>query len=153
VYFILTAAAHSLSSAFHIAEPLLEPTGRKALLTVTERWTTSELNTGAVPLLGLVLWNRILWTGFGIGLLTFAIARYPRREPAGHRQSAGKPVSDGPAVFSRLPIVPFGGAGLKEQLLSCIRLEVRAALRGWTFPILALLVAAACVLVQIYSNQ
>jgi hypothetical protein len=152
-YFILAIAANSLSSAIHIAEPLLEPTGLKALLTVTGRWTTSEVNTKAVPLLGWVAWNRLLWTGIGIGLLTFAIALYPRREPARQRQRASKPVSDGPAVFSRLPIVPIGGAGLKEQVLSCIRLEVRRALRNWTFPLLALLVAAACVLVLIYPNQ
>ena len=50
---------------------LLDPFGQNAAAFETRYWTITEQNIQQVPIFGMVLWNRILWTS--IGLMVFGI--------------------------------------------------------------------------------
>src|SRR5688572_26354165 len=46
---------------------LVDPLGIVAFSQVTQYWTAMEKNTMLVPFSGLMMWNRILWTGLATG--------------------------------------------------------------------------------------
>jgi ABC-2 type transport system permease protein len=50
---------------------LLDSSGLTALGVLTQYWSVTEQNTRQIPLEGLFLWNRLLWTG--VGVLTLAL--------------------------------------------------------------------------------
>ena len=50
---------------------LLDPFGQNAVAFETRYWTISEQNVRQIPVLGIVLWNRLLWTT--LGLLLFGL--------------------------------------------------------------------------------
>lgn len=55
---------------------LLDPLGFRAIDQATRYWTVAERNTGLIPLEGVLLHNRLLWLGVGLGLLAFTFWRY-----------------------------------------------------------------------------
>lgn len=48
---------------------LFDPFGLASLGTVTRYWTLAEKNSQLLPLTGALLYNRLLWTGLGFGIL------------------------------------------------------------------------------------
>ncbi|MFT6205184.1 MAG: ABC-type transport system involved in multi-copper enzyme maturation permease subunit [Spirosomataceae bacterium] len=48
---------------------LLDPFGLQAFSTYTEYWTPAQKNTQLIPLDGVLLWNRLIWCGFGLLVL------------------------------------------------------------------------------------
>ncbi|MGK2962979.1 MAG: hypothetical protein ACSLFK_12655 [Gemmatimonadaceae bacterium] len=63
---------------------LAEPFGGAVLQVVTSTWSPSEKNTRAIPLLGLLLVHRLVWTAVALGLLVFVWRKFkpvetPRR--------------------------------------------------------------------------
>ena len=61
---------------------LLDPFGLIASDRVTEYWTVSERNARRVPLQGMLLWNRLLWTAVGAALLALTFWRFSFTEAA-----------------------------------------------------------------------
>ncbi len=61
----------------------LDPFGASAVNLATRYWTVAEKNTALPPLSGLLLWNRLLWSGVGLGVLALSFATF--------RTSAGAP--------------------------------------------------------------
>jgi hypothetical protein len=55
---------------------LVDPFGMNASRLVTEYWTVAEKNTLRVPLTGVFLANRLLWSGVGLALLAFTYVRF-----------------------------------------------------------------------------
>ncbi|HEV7668503.1 MAG TPA: M1 family aminopeptidase [Thermoanaerobaculia bacterium] len=62
---------------------LLDPFGATAINVATRYWTVTEKNTALPPLSGLLLWNRLIWTGVGGAVLALSFATF--------RASAGAP--------------------------------------------------------------
>src|ERR1019366_7131506 len=62
---------------------LLDPFGGGAAERLTEYWTIAEKNTRLVPLTGVFLWNRVLWTGVGLAFLVLTYVRFSFSAPAG----------------------------------------------------------------------
>lgn len=62
---------------------LLDPFGATAIDYATRYWTVAEKNTVLPPLSGLLLWNRLIWTGVGLIVLSVSFATF--------RTSAGAP--------------------------------------------------------------
>jgi ABC-2 type transport system permease protein len=71
---------------------LLDPFGLIAAGNVTEYWSISEKNSLLVPLQGVYLWNRLLWSVLGLGFLMITFLRF--------RMS---PVSDSKGKMVQLP--------------------------------------------------
>lgn len=55
---------------------LLEPFGEQALNKITKFWSPSEQNTLAIPFEGVLLYNRLLWLGIGIGITLLTFLRF-----------------------------------------------------------------------------
>ncbi|MDN3706369.1 M1 family aminopeptidase [Myroides ceti] len=49
---------------------LIEPFGSEALMYVTKYWTIEEQNTKSIPLSGVILYNRLIWMGVSLLVLT-----------------------------------------------------------------------------------
>lgn len=57
---------------------LLDPTGFHALHEISRHWTIESRNSAALPLQGILLWNRLLWLGASAVVLTWAWTRFDR---------------------------------------------------------------------------
>jgi ABC-2 type transport system permease protein len=55
---------------------ILEPFGEQALNKVTKYWSPEEQNTLAIPFEGVLLYNRLLWLGIGMGITALAYFRF-----------------------------------------------------------------------------
>lgn len=55
---------------------LLDPIGTQSFEEITRYWTPAEKNTNLMPIGGLVLMNRLLWTAFGLIILGIAFWRF-----------------------------------------------------------------------------
>lgn len=55
---------------------LIDPLGFRAIDLATRYWTVAERNTSLIPLDGVLLYNRVLWLGVGLGLLAFTFWRF-----------------------------------------------------------------------------
>jgi ABC-2 type transport system permease protein len=55
---------------------LIDPLGFRATDLATRYWTAAERNTNLIPLEGVLLENRLLWLGVGLGLLAFTFWRF-----------------------------------------------------------------------------
>ena len=101
---------------FDTAAALSDPFGLSALTIVTKYWTAAERNTQLPPMSGLLLANRLLWTGVALAL--FAIAyrrfRFEQRSPARSRATA-------PEVSDAGDARPAAPAGTKLRPLPDVR--------------------------------
>lgn len=88
---------------------LLDPFGARAVSIVTEYWTVSERNTRALPLGGVLLWNRLLWSGVaalicGLCYWRFSFATFAQ-EPVARGKKARRSDEDLPVSPVHVPVV------------------------------------------------
>ncbi|UCG31042.1 MAG: ABC transporter permease [candidate division WOR-3 bacterium] len=55
---------------------IIDPFGANTARYITEYWSVAEKNTLLMPLSGVVLWNRVLWSAIGVAMLVFAYVRF-----------------------------------------------------------------------------
>jgi ABC-2 type transport system permease protein len=55
---------------------VLEPFGEQALNKVTKYWSPAEQNTLPIPFEGVLLYNRLLWFGIGLGITILTYVRF-----------------------------------------------------------------------------
>lgn len=55
---------------------LFEPFGELAFNNVTEYWSPAEQNSLSIPLSGVLLFNRLLWLGIGVGITFYTYYRF-----------------------------------------------------------------------------
>lgn len=81
-----------------------DPFGLSALSITTRYWTAAERNTLLPPLEGLLLANRLLWSGLALALLAFTVWRFRFADP-GAAGGAARPMA---AEAPRPPVRPLG---------------------------------------------
>lgn len=125
---------------------LMDPFGQNAVAYETRYWTLSDQNVGQIPVFGMVLWNRILWTILGLPVLGIFYKKFQlEQEPFGFwpeiRKSRGqesKPFSgkSQPTYQRReVSIETTFGSQLKAMLkLSLI--DFRFIIKNWLFHVL-----------------
>ncbi len=64
LYFISIALSNDIDNRFLPA--LFDPFAIRAISYTTQYWTVSEKNTLYIPLSGVILYNRLLWSGLGL---------------------------------------------------------------------------------------
>ena len=85
------------------AAGLLDPFGFLAFDLLTRYWTPAERNVELVPLSGVLLANRALWTFVGAVLLAFTAGRF---RTTVDEQKRGRPANDeAPAAAGPVPVV------------------------------------------------
>jgi ABC-2 type transport system permease protein len=125
---------------------LIDPFGMAAGGVATEFWTPAEKNARLIPLVGATLWNRVLWSGLGLGVLAFAWWRFSFSALAvrsANKQQAAARSEVEPPPAAMAPPAPaareFSTRHNLSQLLSLTRLEVAGIVKNLYFLVIVLL--------------
>ncbi|HSI49737.1 MAG TPA: M1 family aminopeptidase [Ideonella sp.] len=116
---------------------LSDPFGLTALRIVTKYWTAAERNTRLPEITGLLLANRVLWTGIALALFAGAWWRF-RFEVRGSK-AAPKPARAGTAPVARsgpLPMPRSDAATRRAQFAALARFDMAFVFRSPTFFVL-----------------
>ncbi|MBX3146626.1 MAG: hypothetical protein KF785_07605 [Gemmatimonadales bacterium] len=118
---------------------LLEPFGLQAFGWLTRYWTVAERNTLPVPLSGIILSNRLLWTGIAAAIvaITFAVFRFRSAPPTLRRsrklvEESGEAFSGG-AVLTASARQQYGASAWLRQWFSTTRLSFWSIVRQVPF--------------------
>jgi ABC-2 type transport system permease protein len=132
---------------------LLDPFGVFAFLLDTDKWTTAERATRQLPLDGMLMWNRLLWIGIGLVLLSLSFALFSARERRPLMVRVNAPLGATPRLSLERPAITAGHVNAWDQLVLRTRHETRSILRSWTFIVLLILglLAASGVLFVLYA--
>ncbi|MDT9598607.1 ABC transporter permease/M1 family aminopeptidase [Sphingosinicella rhizophila] len=122
---------------------MADPFGLSAYALATQYWTATERNSMVPALEGLLLWNRMLWFGAGVGLLFFAYAYFrPEGKARATARADGETTQDVPPPQASGPpsAPPIGrSAAAWAQLLCRTRFELMQVFRSPAFAVLLLL--------------
>jgi ABC-2 type transport system permease protein len=145
---------------FETAMAWAEPFGSGAYSMVTKYWTAAERNTLNAPLEGVLLWNRVIWTAVGVGLL---VAAYGLYRPAASGSKASKQLklrnltdfdlSPPPAPLDRLPDPRHGFASAWVQLVSRTLFEMKLIFTSPAFVVLLKLAFGFALAVLFFTGE
>ncbi|HYH09571.1 MAG TPA: M1 family aminopeptidase [Thermoanaerobaculia bacterium] len=125
---------------------LLDPFGFAAFQISTRYWTVFQRNTQVLPLEGVYLWNRILWTAVALLILGFAVWRFKfttgtrkTRKKAGKRNTKLveelQPIQRITLTLPK-PAQTFGGMASVRQFLARVKLEAAMIFKSIPFVIM-----------------
>lgn len=116
---------------------LADPFGVAALSIVTKYWTAADRNTLLPPMTGLLLANRLLWTGLAV--VCFAIAwkrfRFETTTRAG-RAAPAEAAAPANAAAGPLPLPRRDAATARAQLAALARFDMAFVFRSPAFFVL-----------------
>ncbi|HEV8375425.1 MAG TPA: M1 family aminopeptidase [Candidatus Polarisedimenticolia bacterium] len=127
---------------------LVDPYGFGAFELVTRYWTVIEKNTGAMPLRGILLQNRLIWMGVAVAFLVFTWARFRfttggsggtrRKRRVIRWEAAGSEPGANPLPAAPLPVSAqrFDRGASWKQFWRQTRIETLGALRGAPFQVM-----------------
>lgn len=126
---------------------LFDPFGQNAVAYETRFWTISEQNIRQIPVLGVVLWNRLLWATLGILLFGLFYKRFQLEQetfrllPNIDKGKAGKrPVSNpiqSTIKYAKVSI-NFSFLHQAKAMLKLSAIDFRFMIKNWLFQILVL---------------
>jgi ABC-2 type transport system permease protein len=126
---------------FDTAAALADPFGLSALSITTKYWTAAERNTMMPPLSGILLANRLLWSGIALALFVVAYRRFrfeqhsgPARATRPEVPAAGPPA--GATAATRLPAPRSDAATRWAQLWRLARFDMAFVFRSPAFFVL-----------------
>ncbi|MFN3668834.1 MAG: ABC transporter permease/M1 family aminopeptidase [Brevundimonas sp.] len=143
---------------FETAMAWLEPFGSGAYGLATKYWTAAERNTINAPLEGVLLWNRLIWTGVGALLLASAYALY-RPSPRGaklKKQERLKALVEKDVVVAPVGALPrpaYGFASGLTQLWSRAVFETVLVFKSPAYVVLVLLALAFAVATLFFTGE
>lgn len=122
---------------------LADPFGFVTYGEMTRYWTPFELNKQVVPLEGLLLQNRLIWIGVGVGLLAFnglvfSFRKKARRKLFGRRiKGAGQAAPFIPSRIALPSIATQSGSSVEwQQFAARVSFEIRGIVKSTAFWIL-----------------
>ena len=116
---------------------LTDPFGLSALGIVTKYWTATDRNTKLPPLTGLLLTNRLLWTGIAAVLFGVAWRIFRFETRAGSGKAVKEEVEAPPAARSgALPMPQRGFSTGLTQLVALARFDMGFVFRSPAFFVL-----------------
>jgi ABC-type transport system involved in multi-copper enzyme maturation permease subunit len=131
---------------------LLDPFGVRVLKQLTRYFSADQLNNELPPLSGLLLANRLLWTGVALAMFGATLALFkPQRAGTGRRlfgKAPAQAIADAaPACMQRVPAVRrvtprFDAWTAAAQAWHLLRFDVRAVMRSVPFLVMLLLAIA-----------
>jgi aminopeptidase N len=164
-FFILYFVASSLAAQQPQLETALsyaDPFGGTAYGVATEYWTAAERNAGNPPLLGALLFNRLLWIAIGVLFIALAYSRY-RFADAGMSASKQKkqkldaaPAPEQPAraqTTGRLPDGQPGSGAAWAQLIARTRFEMGQIFKSPAYLVLLLLAICMTFMMTYFQNE
>jgi ABC-type transport system involved in multi-copper enzyme maturation permease subunit len=131
---------------------LLDPFGVRVLSQLMRYFSGAQLNTELPPLGGLLLANRLLWTGAALAMFGATVALFkPQRAGTGRRLFGKAPAqatpAAAPAPARRMQAVRriaprFDASSVAAQAWHLLRFEVRGVMRSLPFLVMLLLAIA-----------
>lgn len=118
---------------------LLDPFGETAFRLVTRYWTVEEKNSALLPIGGVLLWNRILWTAVSAGIFVLCARRFSFTDRKAGRVAVKDPDVAPAPVQVELPQVRREH-GLRAHWRQYRRIawgDLRGMLKGTAFMIVA----------------
>jgi aminopeptidase N len=117
----------------------LDPMGFGAVDKATRYWTVSERNTSLVPLIGPLLWNRLVWTAVAFALLALAYVTFDfetrgRKTKKAEGLAAAAPVQPIMAAARAVPV--FDGRTALAQFSARTRLDMAQVFKSPAFFVL-----------------
>src|SRR5262249_42924994 len=133
---------------------LVEPFGAGAFSVATQYWTASQRNTQMPPLVGDLLVNKAIWTGFAVamlglayGLFSFQAAERSGRSRKGRELAAAvatEPEAAPIRFATELARPSFGPATAWGQLWARTKLDAAQVFLGPAYFVLLGLAAVVC---------
>lgn len=121
---------------------LLDPFGVRTFSVATKYWTVDDKNTMSMGLTGIMLLNRVIWTGAGMVIFTFAYFRFSfsERLKAGRIRRVEEDESGKSSVVQPLPQVSFSytSSASLRQFLNQTRLDFFGVLKSTPFIVIML---------------
>ncbi len=120
---------------------LLDPLGDEAVKYYTRHWTLAERNTLPLPITGVILYNRLLWTGVALSIFVFVFRYFSFQQQAFSLSVKKKPTQQlvkgnlAPIIDIELPLSQFNFT-LVHQLRTAWQLssfDFRAIVLSWSF--------------------
>ena len=137
--------ATQLSGNFTITTgvALADPFGSNAIDRLTRYWTPFERNTRLIPLSGVILLNRVLWTAVGLLIFAFAYFRFSFAHGLPVRRSKTRQLQEGPSESTATLSLPsvqrnFTAAYSFRECLSLSRLQFKETVKNVFFAVLIL---------------
>ena len=123
--------------AFETASVLADPFALAAVGQATRYWTAIERNSQVPDIAGLLLYNRLLWMGIGIGLFAVAYALFSFETKARAGNAAAEPTTTESAPLHVTP-APLSRTRATAwlQLLALTRFDVAFVLKSPAFFVL-----------------
>lgn len=126
---------------------LFDPFGQNAVAHETRFWTIAEQNTLQIPVQGMVLWNRLLWTSLALLLFGFFYKKFELEQESfrlipGIKKSipAGKAStkSGQSTKFHSKANIDFSLPGRFKSMLKLSAIDFRFIVKNWIFHALLL---------------
>ncbi|QTC91537.1 ABC transporter permease/M1 family aminopeptidase [Brevundimonas goettingensis] len=136
-----------------------EPLGSSAYELATKYWTPAEKNTINLPLTGVFLWNKLIWTAVGFGVL---VATYWLFQPTARGAKASKAdalrktVAAAPErepITGALPAASHGWASGWTQLRARTVFEMGLVFKSIAFVILMVFALGFAVVLTLFSGE
>jgi ABC-2 type transport system permease protein len=123
---------------------LLDPFALNSFALSTRYWTVAERNTQVLPLQGVFLANRLLWSGVGAAIFAFTLWKF-RFETVDKKAKKKKPASAG--EDTRAPMMPIASPSTVDsrasswlsQFASTTRLEIASTFKSVPFLVILIL--------------
>lgn len=158
IQLIATTAADNADDKFYYS--LLDPMANVALADATEYWTPVEQNNKSIPMLGGLLYNRLLWGGISFIILFIIIARF---KFAQHAQRIhlfkNKPVRSVKKNWSKVEriaipevVTDFSVVGQLKTLWHLTKSDTRYIITGWPFIIITFLAIVLTFVMMSFSQ-
>jgi len=158
VYFTLSALSGKSELARHVYG-WLDPFGIGAISDVTRYWTADESNSRLPPFSGVILGNRLLFSGLGICLIvvTRSLLRFDNSgaKPTKAQKLQEKNETNTPPPRIDITTIrpTFGASTALAILVKRTRFEVAQVFTGPVYLVLMLLAMAMTVLMTFAANQ
>ena len=157
-YLVATGVLGSKPEFEHIMA-WLEPMGSSAYGLATKYWTPAEKNTINLPLTGVFLWNRVIWTAVGFGILAATYWLFQptaRGAKAAKADALRKAVAAAPArepISGALPAASHGWASGWTQLRARTIFEMSLVFKSIALAILLVLALGFAIVVTLVSGE
>lgn len=118
---------------------MLDPFGGAATELVTKYWSVEDKNTRLLPLGGVLLWNRLLWTAVALAIFLFGYLRFRFTARSGRVKPVETEEELRPAfATTALPAVRLqhGARARRQQFLALLRNDFVGMLKSTPFIII-----------------
>ena len=118
---------------------LIDPFGSRAISHLTEYWSVADKNTRLVPLSGIYLTNRLIWSAFGLIMMGLCLWRFNFSAPNANGKQKKEVIQAAPAV-TQVPVVHthFSKLSLLQIFFAQTKLNLRETIKNVYFIAIAL---------------